>query len=57
MHIPHCLNEIYKMAVALKKDGKIEQVTPKVNTIAIKKDGTWLNIQTKTQLEQEIKKW
>lgn len=53
-HIPHCLNEIYKSAIALKKEGKLEQVTPKVNAIAIKKDGKWITIQTKTQLEQEI---
>lgn len=56
-HVPHCLNELYKIAMAWKKDGKLEMVNPKANAIAVKKkDGAWINVQTKTQLQQ-IEDW
>lgn len=49
-HLPQCLTEVYKAAIQLKKDGKIQAYNSKTTSVAIKMWDKWHKIQTMGQL-------
>lgn len=49
-HLPQCLSEVYKSAMQLKKDGKIQAFHSKTTSVAIKINDKWHKIQTMKEM-------